>query len=231
MASDKTKRHTPRKVSVSTRTTPPQSARYQALLKEYRKLAKRADQRLVRLERYSKREGYENIKQYAYARAMRDIRAWSGENASRFNTKPPASTQGLMAKISDIEWFLHSESSTLKPTYRNGQIESPGLLSVYEKRAASLNAHYGSAGINVNWENIGQLFESTLYRKLSKKYSSDTAVRIIGSMQMNEKDVKKAFKEKKSFNVRIEGEKPLEEKINKTLRYYKKDIRSLYEGL
>ena len=226
------KRHTPRKVRAkSTTRKPTNTQKYNALLKEYKTLAKRADQRLVRLEKYAAREGYENIKQYAYVRAMRDIRAWSGENATRFNTKAPTSTQGLMAKIKDIEWFLHSASSSLKPTYRNGQMESPGIIATYEKRAQSLNENYAKAGVNVTWENIGQLFESTLYRKLSKKYSSDTAVRIIGAMQKNEKDILKSFKNKKALNIRLEGEQPLEEKINKTLRYYKKDIRTLYDNL
>ena len=226
------KRHIPRKVRKLSSGSAPQTDRYQSLLKEYRSLAKRADQRLVRLERYAQRTGYENIKQYAYARAMRDIRAWGGK--TRFNTKPPIDTQQLMAKIHDIEWFLHSASSSLKPTYRNGQLESQGIETVYGKRADSLNKKYAGSGVNVTWENIGQLFESTLYRKLSRKYSSDTAVRIIGAMQKNEDDIVNDFnraKKDKALNIRIEGEKPLEEKINKTLRYYKKDIKALYDSL
>ena len=223
------KRHVPRVVRGTKTTRAPTSEKYQQLLKEYKKLAKRADQRLVRIEKYARdKPKYANIKQYAYARAIRDIRAWSGDKANRFNTKAPLSTQGLMAKIRDIEYFLHSASSTIKPTYRNGKLESAGIESVYGKRADTLNTKYGT---NVSWENIGQLFESQLYRKMAAKYSSKTAVKIIASLQKNDEDILKALKDKKAFNVRISKDKPLEEKINKTLRYYKKDISSLYDSL
>ena len=210
------------------------NAKYNAAVAEYRKLAKRADQRLVRLERYSNQEKYANVTQYAYAKAMRDIRSWSGKDATRFNTKPPKNLNSLMAKINDIKGFLQSASSTIKPTADNavynekGQIVGGGIDLTYQKRADTLNQRFGT---NVTWENVGSIFESTLYRKLAKKYESKTAVRIIGKLQGDEKKITRAIDNKKAFNVRIKGEKPLEEAVNKTLRYYKKDITSLYKSL
>lgn len=210
------------------------NAKYAAAVAEYRKLAKRADQRLVRLERYSQQEKYANVTQYAYAKAMRDIRSWSGKDATRFNTKPPANLNSLMAKINDIKGFLQSASSTIKPTADNavynekGQIVGGGIDLTYQKRADTLNQRFGT---NVTWENVGSIFESTLYRKLAKKYESKTAVRIIGKLQGDDKKIQKALDQKQSYNVRIKGEKPLEEAVNKTLRYYKKDINSLYKSL
>lgn len=218
--------------------------KYDALVKEYRKLAKRADQRLVRLERYAKQPKYKNVTEFAYKVAMRDIRSWSGENANRFNTKPPAKIQSLKAKISDIEKFLQSASSSIKPTKDNavykeidGQkiLISGGIDLTYQKRAATLNERYGT---DITWENIGQIFESALYRKMSKKYDSKSAVIIIGKMQANEEEILKAFENKKALNMVIplkEGSKSrdqiLEEKVNNALRYYKKDIKSLYGAL
>ena len=210
------------------------NAKYAALVKEYRKLAKRADQRLVRLEKYSQQEKYSNILQYAYARAQRDIRSWSGENATRFNTKPPSNINSLQGKINDIKTFLQSASSSIKPTQDNavrnekGQIIGGGIDLTYQKRADTLNQKYGT---DVTWENVGSIFESTLYKKLSKKYSSKTAVRIIGKLQGSERKVVRSFKKHEPVNVRISGEGPLEEAVNKTLRYYKKDISSLYGAL
>ena len=208
--------------------------KYAALVKEYRTLAKRADQRLVRLEKYAQQEKYANIKQYAYAKAQRDIRSWSGEKATRFNTKPPSSINSLQAKINDIKNFLQSATSSIKPTADNvvrnekGQIIGGGIDLTYQKRADTLNQKYGT---DVTWENVGSIFESTLYKKLSKKYSSKTAVRVIGKLQGNEKKVVKSFKKHEPVNIRISGELPLEEAVNKTLRYYKKDISSLYGAL
>lgn len=87
---------------------------YQKLLKEYRKLAKRADQRLVRLEGYRHDKGFQNITQYAYKKAMSDIRSWSGKGSKRFNTAPPKTAAELKAKISDIKSFLQSPTSSKK---------------------------------------------------------------------------------------------------------------------
>lgn len=87
---------------------------YDQLLKEYRRLAKRADQRLVRLEGYRHDKGFENITQYAYKRAIQDIRSWSGKKSKRFNTEPPKSAADLQKKISDIKQFLNSPSSSKK---------------------------------------------------------------------------------------------------------------------
>ena len=208
--------------------------KYAALVKEYRQLAKKADQRLVRLERYATREKYKNVLQYAYAKAQRDIRSWSGDKATRFNTKPPSSLNSLQAKINDINDFLRSATSSIKPTQENavrnekGEIIGGGIDLTYQKRADTLNQKYGT---DLTWENVGSIFESTLYKKLSKKYSSKTAVRIIGKLQGNEKRVVRSFKKHEPVNVKISGEGPLEEAVNKTLRYYKKDISSLYGAL
>lgn len=86
----------------------------QKLEAEYRRLAKRADQRLVRLKGYRHDKGFENILQYAYRQAMQDIRSWSGKGAERFNTKPPESDADLKRKIADIKKFLASPTSSKK---------------------------------------------------------------------------------------------------------------------
>lgn len=212
------------------------SAKYAALVKEYRKLAKRADQRLVRLERYAEQPKYSNITQFAYKKAMRDIRSWSGENATRFNTKPPSHISKLQAKIADINAFLRSASSSLKPTkdnaiYRDGVLVGGGIDLTYQKRADTLNQRYGT---NVTWENVGSIFESQLYRKLIKKYGSQASksiVRDIGKLQQNEKEIKAALNKKQPIKLSFKGEGPLEDEVNHILRYYKKDIKSLYKSL
>lgn len=219
------------------------------LLAEYRKLAKRADQRLVRIERYAKEPKYQNITQFAYKRAMRDIRSWSGATAKRFNTKPPMNKTGtvnlnkLQAKLSDIKSFLSATTSTLKPTPDNAVYNAQGILVgggidlTYQKRADTLNRLYGTS---VTWENIGELFESQIYRKMMNKYESKEAVRIIGQLQANEKEIKRALTNKKPISIHVtftdskgnkQSDEVLEEQVNQALRYYKKDIKSLYKSL
>lgn len=238
----RSKRHIPRSSRRKGRAVKygnqPQSPAYQSAIKEYRKLAKRADQRLLRLERYSNKPEYENIKQYAYARAMRDIKTWSGPQAKRFNTKPPSGYSDLMGKINDIKWFLQAATSSIKPTkdnavydYVDGQkvLVGGGVDLTYQKRAASLNERYGT---NLSWENVGWMFESALYRKLYKKFNdSKTAVRVIGHLQKHEEEILDAYNKGNTYNIKIKGEKPLEEDVNYALSHYGKSIKSLYKLL
>lgn len=211
--------------------------KYAALVKEYRKLAKRADQRLLRLERYAQQPKYSNVTQFAYKKAMRDIRSWSGDNATRFNTKPPSHISKLQAKINDIKAFLGSASSSIRPTQDNvvrndrGEIVGGGIDLTYQKRADTLNQRYGT---NLTWENVGSIFESQLYRKLIKKYgaqASKSIVRDIGKLQQNEKEIKRALTKKQPIRLTFKGEGPLQDEVNHILRYYKKDINSLYKTL
>lgn len=134
----------------------------------YRRIAKVADQRLLRLERLADKEGYGNADKWAYKRAMMDIDRWSPDSKKkRFNTKPPADKRSLQAKINDIKQFLGSESSTKQ-----------GLRNIYEKRLKSLNENNST---NFNLDDLMDLFDSALWKKMDNKdYSSDQIVKAIG---------------------------------------------------
>lgn len=210
--------------------------KYNELVKEYRKLAKRADQRLVRLEQYEKLGGkYLNVTKFAYSKAMVDIRKWSGENAKRFNVKPPTSTISLKAKIRDIEDFLQSASSTIKPTKDNavydleGNIIGGGIELTFDKRAATLNRKYGEyLDHPFTWDNIQDFFESSLYKKLSKKgYDSGTVIRSLGTIKQNKKQVAAEIAAHKPSHIHVD-DMHVDDYVNKILRYYKKDIKSLF---
>lgn len=139
----------------------------ESLQSYYRRIAKVADQRLVRLERLAEQEGYKNADQWAYKKAMRDISTWSGEDGTRFNTKPPENIRQLQAKINDIKSFLGSPSST-----------KAGIKRVYQTRANSINANYGTKFTTADLED---LFSSSLWKKVdAKKYDSDTVMKAIG---------------------------------------------------
>ena len=135
----------------------------------YRRIAKVADQRLVRLEDWSK-QGHKDVLEWSYKRAMRDIAQWSGDNAKRFNTKPPANINQLRAKINDIKEFLGSETST------KGNINA-----VYAKRVSSLNENYGTT---YQVDDLKSLFSDSLWKKMeAKNYDSDTIMKAIGYIQ------------------------------------------------
>ena len=139
----------------------------ESLEAQYRRLAKVADQRLVRLERLAQQEGYGNADQWAYKKAMRDIATWSGDAATRFNTKPPENIKQLQAKINDIKSFLGAPSST-----------KSGIQRVYQTRANTINNIYGT---NFSTGDLEDLFSSSFWKKVdAKKIDSDTVMKAIG---------------------------------------------------
>lgn len=188
-----------------------------ALEKEYRKLAKRADQRLVRLEQLAKSPEYSGVLNFSYRKAQRDIRAWSGEKATRFNTKPPSNTNQLKAKIADIKRFLESASSTIGRTK-----ETKGIKEIYHDRADTINERYGT---DFNWRDLARLFESNLYKKIKSKddYDSKTEMQTIANISANFDEVKQAIK--KDREVNIDTLDDIENfAINEMINQYGKDI-------
>lgn len=148
------------------------------IIKTYEMMAKRADQRLVRLEQAARSDKkYENILGYAYRRAQRDIRAWDQKNGGtvkenpRFNRNMPMRTNkkgelvpdiaAIKSKMTDIERFLLSATSTVK-----------GTVEVYEKRADILNE---SAGVpkgdpgRVTWEDMYNYYASVTSGIITEK--------------------------------------------------------------
>ena len=167
-----------------------------ALEAEYRRLAKRADQRMVRIEDLAKSNPeYAGIKEFAYKRALRDIRSWSGENASRFNTKPPSNTNKLKAKIADIKRFLESASSTIAATK-----ETKGIKQIYQDRAETINKKYDT---NFNWRDLAKLFESGVWKKIksSDSYDSKSDFQTIANMKANFREVKDAINNDREVNI------------------------------
>lgn len=210
--------------------------KYNKLEKEYRKLAKRADQRLVRIEQHAESgDIYAGMINFAYRKAMVDIRKWSGENAKRFNVKPPESTVSLKAKIRDIKQFLESPSSSVKPTKDNviydleGKVAGGGVKLTFDKRAATLNRNFGEyLDSPFTWENIGEFFESALWKKMDKRFAdSKTTLRAIGMIRKSKKQVAKEIAEHKPSHINVD-DAIIDKRVNHILRYYKKDISKLF---
>ena len=148
-------------------------------LQYYRRLAKVADQRLVRLEKLAEAPNFENVTAYAYARAQRDISRYT--EGHRFNTKPPLNKDGtvntrlLNEKIADIKTFISSVSST-----------KAGIISTYQKRAKTLNDKYGTA---YSWEDLADYFQSGDFEKHKKDYGSETIFKALGKIKRAENKV------------------------------------------
>ncbi len=167
------------------------NAEYMKLQKEYKKLAKRADQRLNRLESLSKQKGYENVLSWGYRKAMKDIKYWAGEKAKRFNTKAPNNMNLLKAKIRDIQEFLSSATSTKR-----------GITQVYKKRAETINEKYGT---NFKWQDLANYFDRKTNEKLDMEYGSKTMLMAVGEIQSNEKQIIKSIRSGADIDLNIEN--------------------------
>lgn len=142
----------------------------------YTRLAKMADQRLVRLERLAGQEGYENVLKYAYAAAVDDIAHYGGASKKlRFNTKAPEDKNLFHEKIMDMKRFISAPTST-----------KGGIDETYSARAKTINERYGT---NFTWEDMADFFQSGDADKLFKEYGSKTVMQAIGVLQYTEDQV------------------------------------------
>lgn len=156
--------------------------------KYYRRLAKAADQRLVRLERLAENPLYQNVKKFAYEEALEDIHKWNGVTASRFNTVPPEGDK-LYDKIEDIKSFLTKQTSNVG-----------GINLMYKRMANTFNAKYGT---NFTYQQIMKYFDSQQNEKWNKLFGSKTALTVIGEIQKSAKKIKREVSEADKRNIII----------------------------
>lgn len=160
-------------------------------LQYYRRLAKAADQRMVRLEQLSTQKGFSGVTKYAYRKAVYDINIYRQDDDAlpRWNTKPPEVNQLLNEKIQSMIRFLQSPTSTKK-----------GIVDTYKRRADTINKNYGT---NMTWQELADYFQKGIADKLTQEFGSKTALVAIGRIQRAKRDLIKGVKDNKS--VKMEG--------------------------
>ena len=185
----------------------------------YRRLARTADDRLRALKAYSHDKYFKPAINWAYAVAQNDIKKWSGQHAERFNTKPPEKPEQLLAKISDIQKFLVSPTST-----------KSGIRSSYQKRADTINERY--PGVKFSWKDMAQFFESGTWQALNAEFGSKTAMKIVAQIRKYGKrdasKLKARVEEAKEQNQKIEGKKLIDRNVNKALSNNNVSLKDLF---
>ena len=177
------------------------------LISQYKRLAERADKRLQRLEKRFGTPGYEGLENWSYARAMRDIKSWSGPKGTRFKTAIPkfdnaaAQERYIKAKIADINRFLQADTSTI-----SGGIQSAGLPPL-EQAAKTFSKNYKA---KITWQELGAFYESDMAEKLSKQFGSKTVAKALARFKRLadqgknvEEEIKKNPRFRLSSNISI----------------------------
>lgn len=184
------------------------------LTKQYKKLAKRANQRLLRLEQ---RAGINPaLLDWAYAHAQEDIRKWRGTGRNRYpsTVKQDAPISQLQARIADVEKFLEMETSTIT-----------GVKKVNEARVNTINRNYGtdfSSGDFQQFARSGQL------DKLKAQYGSKTMWKAIGQIRRNMDKLVEQMRQHKKREIIVDEDDPIlqntVDEILSSRRYGKKLI-------
>lgn len=175
---------------------------------EYRTLAKKADQRLIRLEALAYQEHFHGVLEFSYKYALRDVRSWGGDK--RFNTAPPTTLDKLEYKISDIKKFLD------KPTSNKTQI-----LKIYQARTDTINKRYGQElGYKFTWQEIANFYESDIAKRDDIAKASKTVVRALATIRraMTDKDLQN-IKDVNERIQRVSGDKVVNNMVEKLAGY------------
>lgn len=165
----------------------PETSEKSDMISYLNKINKIADRRLRNLEVYRHDAGYKDIDKYAYAKAMRNIKAIGGNKRFSIKAYESMTKQEIQKRINYTLEFLNSPSST-----------KTGITKVYKKRAETLNAKYGT---NYTWQQLTQLFESGVFDSLIEKFASESTFRSIGKFQKNKESTIKMLNEKLGVNI------------------------------
>lgn len=173
-------------------------AEFVKVQKQARKLAKRANQRMVRLERYQKHELYSEILDFAYAEAQKNIKALYGKTGEKLrfteNQKLVAVSDGtkqitgkelykknvqmLRQKIGAMEEFLEAKSST-----------KVGMDQVLDKRTNTINTdkkfQMNKYGVNLSKDELKRFFDSKKQEKLAVKVGSTSMFVVAAVIKKN----------------------------------------------
>lgn len=202
-------------------------AEYEKAAAESRKLAKRANQRMVRLERYSEREGYSEILKFSYAKAQQYIKNNLGGTGKKGRFKEHikiydvsdgtkqlkgaelyrANVMIQRARIKAMQEFLESESSTFGQA-RAGK-RTKGINKIYKNRAQTITDRFlKKYGLSLSENDLKRFFESKKQSKLEKlNYNQMFVIAAVmkkENLKSTKRDIERYFKAHIDFS-KIDG--------------------------
>ena len=218
---------------------------WEAIQKENRKLAKRANQRMVRLERAAEAPGMQSILKYAYKVAQRDltslgkegpkkrftehvtIKAFPGPNGKKLTGTALIKANVRRARIEQkmMKEFLSSATSTMGKTKgyeAEGISGTVGVKAVWDKVNQTINTNYLSEyDLEMSDSDFKRFWESRKQKKLEQTVGSDLMFAVASVMKKfnlmaNKKDFEKFLKN----NMEIPDEADIKGRTGETFEQY-----------
>lgn len=167
---------------------------------EYKVLAKRADQRLVRLEKYAERDKYSEIKTWAYANARYDIQSFFGTEATRFNKALKVSLryEQVLARVNAVRRFLESETSSISPVKEDTKYGIKAIRGVDDLLIRRCNSFNKTMGTNMTPDEFYEFMQNGMYEQLVNKLGYGVAKLRIGTYNQKREDVIKRVEASKT---------------------------------
>lgn len=214
---------------------------WEQLATEARMLAKRANQRMVRIERYSQREGMSGITEFAYKKAQQYIRGNLGvgpsgkgrfkENIKLYDVDTgsgalsgqalyKANVQILRHRIKATQEFLESESSVMGN-------KNYGITRIYDKRTNTINEKFLSKyGLELSENDLKRFFESKKQAKLAQIVGSDQMFAVASVMKkFNLKSNKRELERFLKNNVELENRDAVKSQVGESYSDYLDRVR------
>lgn len=156
----------------------------------------RANKKLERLEKLAENPEYENVLQYAYRIAARDVKELGLGDIDKVRYRIPYNkktgrynTNKLKAAIKRAENFEKLVTSS-----------KSGIDATYRTDAASFNKAFGT---NFTWQELKDFTDAVNWNELKKNYESGTIQRIVRKVvsgKISANDVKNAIEKHKTIS-------------------------------
>lgn len=155
----------------------------------YRRLAKAADQRLLRIERLAGKEGYKDIKTFSYARAISDIQIYNPKG-TRFNAAISKDPRILKEQTMSVLDFLQAPTST-----------KYGIDTNFKNSIETINNNFHTG---FTWSDAAAFFIKEQHKGLFKQVKdSGLTLRAIGKIRNMEESLGKGVL--KNTDLKIAG--------------------------
>ena len=186
------------------------------VLADYQKLTRRANDRLYQIEKRSKTDGLEPLTQYAYKRAVHDLKG-----AERFPSKERIENlnyNAVVKRLNDMRRFLKSESSTVR-----------GVKNIYARNAAAFNQKYKTSFTS---NELAKFFDKDtgLYEKIKNAHTdwgSDTVMKAIAQIRLNKDKVLTKIEEENKKHLDVEASDVVKEVVNTLISEFDTDIQEM----